>query len=259
ERVVGQLDFNDFVASSGFNLGQGISAGNPDLDPQQAWVGEAAAERRFWKAGAATLTYRHSELSDVVDRGPVRLVRVDPVTGVTTVTVFDQPTNIGDGTKDEIIDTLNVPFDHFGWKGALLRGELNRRWSKVTDPTTLTARPISKLRPTEWEVHFSQDLPRHRSSFGVDLVSGWTETSYRFNYIAQTKLHNGFLITWVERRLQPDLVLRLEIDNWAVRGLRYVTKVYDGPRDIGPLSYTDDRYLTPGRAFYVRVRKTFGG
>jgi outer membrane receptor protein involved in Fe transport len=259
ERVVGQLDFDDFVAGADFSQGTGVSAGNPDLDPEQAWVAEAALEQRFWKSGALTLTYRHSELTDVVDRGPVRLEAADPVTGETQVVFFDQPTNIGDGTKDELIVNLNLPFDHFGWKGALLRGELTRRWSKVTDPTTLTTRPISKLRPLEWQVDFSQDLPEHGLSFGFDLFSGWSETSYRFDYVSEVKLHNAYLNTWVEKRLQPDLTLRVEIGNWTERGIRFATHVYDGPRAPGGLAYTDDRDLKPGRNVYIRVRKTFGG
>jgi outer membrane receptor protein involved in Fe transport len=259
ERVVGQLNFDDFVAGADFASGTGVSAGNPDLNPEQAWVAEAALEQRFWKSGAVTLTFRHSELSDVVDRGPVRLERTDPVTGATTVVFFDQPTNIGDGTKDELVANLSLPSDHLGWKGGLLRAELNRRWSKVTDPTTLTSRGISYLRPLEWSVNFSQDLPQHRASFGFDLFSGWSETSYRFNYVSDVKLHNAYLVTWVEKQLRPDLVVRLEVANWTERGIRFNTAIYDAPRGTGNLLYTDDRDLTPGRSFYVRVRKTFGG
>ena len=259
ERVVGQLDFDDFVAGADFSLGTGVSAGNPDLNPEQAWVAEAAVEQRFWKSGAVTLTYRHSELKDVVDRGPVRLETIDPVTGDVLVNVFDQPTNIGDGTKDELIATLSLPFDRFGWRGALLRAEVNKRWSEVTDPTTLTTRAISRLRPLEWQVDFSQDLPSVGTSFGFDVFSGWSQTSYRFNYISEVKLHNAYLTTWVERRLQPDLVLRVELGNWTERGIRIATHVYDGPRGAGALAYTDDRDLKPGRTLYIRLRKTFGG
>ncbi|MET0275162.1 MAG: TonB-dependent receptor [Phenylobacterium sp.] len=250
ERVVGQLDFDAFVAGADFASGTGVSAGNPDLNPEQAWVAEAALEQRFWKGGAVTVTYRHSELTDVIDRGPVFLPN-----GV----VFDQPTNIGDGTKDELGASVNLPFDHFGWKGALLRGEVNRRWSKVTDPTTLTSRSISKLRPLEWEAHFSQDLPRSGASLGFDLYGGWSQTSYRFNYISEVKLHNAYLVTYVEKRLQPDLVLRVELGNWTERGIRIATHIYDGPRSTAPLLFTDDRDLKPGRSLYIRVRKTFGG
>lgn len=250
ERVVGQLNFDDFVAGADFTGGTGVSAGNPDLDPEQAWVAEAALEQRFWKTAAIILTYRHSELSDVIDRGPAFLPSGE---------VFDQPSNIGDGSKDEFTANLNLPFDHFGWKGALLRSEISRRWSKVTDPTILTSRTISRLRPLEWNVEFSQDLPQQGASLGFGLYSGWSQVSYRYNYVSVVKLHNSYLTTWVEKRLQPDLTLRMEIGNLTKRGIRIQTLQYDGPRNTGALAYIDDRDLAAGRTFYIRARKTFGG
>lgn len=259
ERVVGQLNFDDFVSGTDLTAGTGVSAGNPDLNPEQAWVAEGAIEQRFWNSGALTLTFRHSELTDVIDRGPVRVTTTDPVTGRPVTNVFDQPTNIGDGTKDELIANLTLPLERLGLKGGLLRGELNKRWSDVTDPTTLTTRPISRLRPLEWNVSFSQDLPQWGTSFGFDVYSGWSQVSYRFNYISEVKLHNAYLTTWVEKRLDPSLVVRVELGNWTERGIRIATKQFDGPRDTGRLAYTDDRDLTPGRSLFIRVRKTFGG
>ena len=258
EREVGQLNFDDFVASSDFKLGTDVSAGNPNLNPEQAWVLEGEWEQRFWGGGASVLTYRHSKLTDAVDRGPVKLVTTDPATGQAVVVFFDQPTNIGDGTKDELTWTLNLPFDHFGWKGGLFRAEVNKRWSEVTDPTTHTARPISRLRPLEWQAHFSQDLPKYGTSFGADMYSGWSQTSYRFNYVSDVKLHNSFIVLWVERKLQPTLTLRAELQNLTSRGIRFNTAVYDPIRGPNTLAYTDDRDLTPGQTLYIRVRKTFG-
>jgi len=258
ERVVGQLNFDDFVSGTDLTAGTGVSAGNPDLNPEQAWVAEAAIEQRFWKSGAITLTYRHSELKDAIDRGPVRVTTTDPVTGQTVTNVFDQPTNIGDGTKDELIANVTLPLEPLGLKGGLLRGELNKRWSDVTDPTTRTKRPISRLRPLEWNVSFSQDLPQFGTSFGFDLYSGWSQISYRFNYISEVKLQNAYLATWVEKRLDPTTVVRLELGNWTERGIRIATKQFDAPRDTGQLAFTDDRNLKPGRSIFIRVRKTFG-
>ncbi|ACG76953.1 TonB-dependent receptor [Phenylobacterium zucineum HLK1] len=250
ERVVGQLDFDDFVADADFEEGTGVSVGNPDLDPEQAWVGELALEQRFWKSGALTVTYRHSELTDVIDRGPVF---------TPSGKVFDRPTNIGDGTKDELIVTLMVPSDPLGWKGGVLQGELNRRWSKVTDPTTLTRREISRLRPLEWEVRYTQDLPQWGTSVGVAAFSGWSQTTYRYNSITDVKLHNAYVTAWIDKRLDPETIVRVEFTNLTERGIRFNTQAYDGDRRTGQLAYTDDRDLTPGRTLYVRLRKSFGG
>ncbi|MGA0608206.1 TonB-dependent receptor plug domain-containing protein [Phenylobacterium sp. VNQ135] len=259
ERVVGQLNFDDFVAGADFEEGTGVSVGNPDLNPERAWVAEVAAEQRFWKSGALTLTYRHSELQDVIDRGPVFVDRINPDTGRPERLVFDRPTNIGDGTKDELTVTLQVPSEPLGWTGGVLQGELNKRWSKVADPTTLTSREISRLRPLEWEARYTQDLPKWNASVGVAVFGGWSQTTYRYNSITDVKLHNAYITTWIDKRLRPDLILRVEYQNLGERGIRVNTQAFSPDRRTGSLLYTDDRDLTPGRSLYVRVRKTFGG
>jgi outer membrane receptor protein involved in Fe transport len=245
ERVVGQLDFDDFTASSSLAAGV-LTAGNPDLDPEQAWVSEAAVERRFWGAGAVVLTYRHSALTDVIDRAPV----------FTPTTVFDAPANIGEGTKDEFIASLTLPFDRLGLKGVQLRGESTWRNSEVTDPTTRQTREISKLRPQEWEAHFSWDLPQYRLAWGVDAYGGWRETSYRLDQIDIRKLKT-YVSPYVEWKPRRDITLRAEGGNFTERGLRRTRYVYAGPRGASPFAYVDDRDIQFGRMVYVRMRKTF--
>ena len=249
EREVGQLDFDDFVADTGFDTGAGVQAGNPDINPEQAWVAEAAFEQRFWDKGALVLTYRHFELKDVIDLAPVR---------GTDGSVFDTPANIGDGTKDEIAVNLTLPLDKLGWKGAQLRGQSTWRESKVTDPTTGQKREISGLRPVSWEAHLTHDLPQWRINWGLDAFGGWRETYYRFDQITDVKLKT-FVIAFVEWKPEPDLSIRGEVGNLMERGLRRTRREFAGPRDAAGLDFTDDRDLQFGRVLYVRVRKTFGG
>ena len=247
ERTVGQLDFDDFVADSSLSSGV-VTAGNPDLSPESAWVIEAAVERRFWTKGAIVATVRHSELTDVVDRAPVFGANG----------VFDAPANIGEGTKDELILNLTLPFDPIGLKGAQLQAEATWRSSEVTDPTTGEGREISDLRPMEWEAHFTHDLPQWRTTWGVDAFGGWRETSYRFDQVYDVKLKT-YVRPFIEWKPQPDLSVRLELPNVTERGLRKTRTVYEGPRDANPIAYVDDRDYQFGRMYYLRVRKTFGG
>lgn len=246
ERVVGQLNFDDFVANSDFS-GTGVSAGNPDLNPEQAWVYEAALEQRVWDA-VAVLTYRHSELKDVVDRGPV----------TSPTGVFDTPMNIGGGTKDEIIADLTIPLDRYGLRGGQLKGELNYRDSEVTDPTTRAKRRISRLRPLEWSVNYTQDLPQWQMSVGFDIYSGWDQVTYRYNSITSVKLHNSYVRPFVEKRFPEGWTLRAEMPNAFGRGIRITREQYAGRRDTSPLSYVEDRDLDFGPMFWFRIRKTFG-
>jgi outer membrane receptor protein involved in Fe transport len=248
EREVGQLNFNDFVASANLNTGTGITAGNPDLNPEQAWVAEAAIEQRFWGSGVIVLTARHYELKDAVDRGPV----------FTATGVFDRPTNIGDGTKDELAVQLTIPFERFGLVGAQLKGDVTRRWSKVIDPTTRAKREISGLRPIEWNASFSYDMPQHHLTWGADAFGAWRERYYRFNQIETSKLKT-YVKPFAEWRPRPDLNLRVELPNITSRGFHRTVLTYPGPRGQGARPDVEDRDVQFGRMFYFRVRKTFAG
>lgn len=249
EREVGQLDFDDFVADANFSDSSGVSAGNPDLNPEQAWVGEAAVEQRFWGSGSAILSFRHYEIKDVVDRGPVFAPNGD---------VFDRPENIGDGTKDELAFQVSVPLARVGLNGATLKGEVTKRWSKVEDPTTHLDREISDLSPVEWEASYIHDVPAWRMTYGVDAYGGFRETSYSYDRVRTLK-RRTFVRPFVEYRPRPDINMRLELPNITARGQRRTILTYPGPRNAGGAPSLDDRDYQPGQMVYFRIRKTLGG
>jgi hypothetical protein len=249
EKEVGQLNFDDFVAKSSLNTST-ITSGNPDINPQQDWVAEAAVERRFWGAGSIVFTARHFKITDAVDRAPIFLPNGE---------FFDAPANIGNGTKDEIMVELTVPLDKLGLAGAQLKGDVTKRWSEVTDPTTHAKREFSNLRPLEWEAHFAQPLPRWNANWGVDFPNNmWRQTFYRSDVIETQKL-KIYVDPFIEWKPRPDLQLHLEIQNLGERGFRDTRKVYAGPRNTAPVAFIDDRDQQFGQIIYVRIRKYFGG
>ncbi|MBI1200078.1 MAG: TonB-dependent receptor [Phenylobacterium sp.] len=249
EREVGQLNFNDFVASANLTTTGSIYAGNPDLNPEQAWAAEVALEQRFWTSGSIVLTARHYELSDVVDRAPV----FDP-----SGAVFDAPANIGDGSKDELKLELTLPTDKLGVARGQLKGDVRRGWTDVTDPTTHESRGISGYHPIDWNVSFSQDVPRWNMTWGVDVYGSFRERYYRFNQIEDFKL-SALVRPYIEIRPRDDLNLRLELFNATQRGLRDYTATYPGPRNAGgaPDVQARDQTRTPYGAF-IRLQKKFG-
>jgi outer membrane receptor protein involved in Fe transport len=233
-------------------------AGNPDLTPQQAWVYEAAYERRFWGAGALVLTARRFDISDTVDRGPARdvfgaIIR-DPVTGQP---VADRPDNIGSGVKKELQASLTVPLDRFFIPLAQLRGQLTKRDTKVRDPITGEKREISVVHPLDWEVHYSQDLPAWKATWGVDLLGGFRERFYRLNEI-ETRKFSPWVFVYAEYKPQPDWVIRVELAGVSSRNFRRIREVYAGPRNVSGVAFTDVRSLEWDGSFFVRVRKIFG-
>ena len=246
EREVSQLNFDDYIASSSTASTGAVLAGNPDLSPQQAWVAEAAIERRFWGSGAAVLTLRHSELTDVIDRAPIY---------VNGVAVADAPGNIGNGTSDEIVASLAIPLQRFGLKAAQLKGQVTRRFTSVMDPATGRRREISNLHPVDWELHFNQDLPKIRTNWGVEIFAGgFRERAFRLSEIETKKVGTPIWI-FAETRLRPDLLLRMEVQNIGERNAKRIREVYAGPRGSSALSYTDDRDLEFGRSFLIRIKK----
>ena len=260
EREVGQLNFDDFVASSGVASTGTLSAGNPNLTPQQAWVFEAAYERRFWTAGSLVLTARRSELSDVVDR--------IPIFGTSGAILADAPGNLGAGRRDELQASVTVPLDRLGVRSAQLRAQVTRRWATVVDPLTGRTREISNLRtsntrdpsgvsPVNWEVHFTQDIPAWKSVWGADIIGGYREVAYRLTEVETRKISTAVTM-FDEYRLHPDLTLRVELQLLNQRHAKRIRQVYAGPRNLDVLDYTDLRDLTWGGSLMIRLRKTFG-
>ena len=262
EREVGQLNFDDFVASPGVASTGTLTAGNPNLTPQQAWVIEAAYERRFWGAGAVVLTARHYALSDVVDR--------IPVFGVGGVVLADVPGNIGSGTKNELQASLSLPLDRLGVHAAQFRGQVTRRITRVEDPLTgrhreisvprftQDTRELSQLGPVGWDAHFTQDLPKLKVVWGVDVVGGARESAYRLTEVETRKVSTEVLI-FGEYKPRPDLTIRLEAQTMNQRNVKRIREVYRGPRNLGVIDYTDVRDLEWGGSLLIRVRKAFGG
>jgi hypothetical protein len=244
EKEVGQLDFNDFIASSSLSTGQ-IHAGNPNLDPQQASVIEAAYERRFWTTGDVSFTYRHSDLTDVVDRAPVFSPSGD----------YDAPANIGKGRKDELIVAVTTPLDPFGVPGGQLKANYTWRTSRVLDPTTEVERSISGLRPRAGEIDFTQNLPKWNLNWGLTYYAGWREAYYRFDQIeVDTWRPNGS--AFVEYRPIKTLAIRFELDDISADYRRNL-EVFPDARSLTAMTYSAKRDLYFGPTPYVRIRRTF--
>jgi hypothetical protein len=250
EREVGQLNFDDFAASAAPISNGGVHPGNPDISPQWDWVIEGAYDRRFWGAGDITITARHYQLHDVIDRVPV-YVAGDPADD------YDQPGNIGPGTNDEVALALTLPLDKLGIEHGLITGQGTRRWSRVIDPTTGLPRPISAEHPLDGELHFTQGLTRWKSTWGFDVYNQWRETRYYYDEVQIDKLKT-FVTLFAEYKPKPDLSFRLEISNLTARGFEHALEVFNGPRNVYGLDYNDLRDLRTGRLLHFRIRKTFG-
>ena len=259
EREVTQLNFDDFVANNSVAQTGAVIAGNPDLSPMQAWVAELAVERRFLKRGSVIVTLRHSGLKDVIDRAPVYFGNL----------VADSPANIGDGWRNEIQVSLSSPLDGLGLPLSMLKAQVTFRETEVTDPTTGTPRQISAIvtygpppniqavRESEWELHYTQDLPKLSSTWGIDLVGPYIDRYFRASEIETQKVET-WMIVYGEWKWRPDLSFRVEVQAPLARDVARVRDVWSGPRSTAPFNYQDYRNLQYDGAVQLRLRKTFG-
>ena len=235
EREVGQLNFQDFASEVNLNSGQ-QSTGNSELEPDKTWVYEATYEKRFWDGAAAVLTFRHEDISDVVDLFP-RDVMVDtdndniPDTSVLLV----GPGNIGSGTNDEISFNLTLPLANLGLKGAELKIETEWENSEVTDPLTGEKRRISGQRPEDINVSFRQDLPDQHLTFGFGWFQGWRESYYQVDNIENLRLKD-YYHSFVEWKPDPGFTLRAELNNLDPFSFNIERQIYAGRRDQFPLA-----------------------
>jgi outer membrane receptor protein involved in Fe transport len=247
ERVVGQIDFGNFISTSDLG-GSGVSAGNSDLRPDQRDQYEIAYEWHFWDKGAITATLLHEEITDVVD-----LIVVDDGMG----NLFDAPGNIGYGTNNQIDIEATLPLDFLGVDNGLLKTTTIWRSSRVHDPVTGGIRIITAQRPNDLEFAFTQDIDSLKSTWGINWFNGWHEWYYRLQELRDRKIPPGLLNVFWEYKPTPDWSLHVEFDD--IDPFIYDDKHYnfDPSRATVPFATLEERTVRSQPRFYFEIRKTF--
>jgi len=247
ERVVGQLDFGNFIATGNLG-GSGVTSGNADLRPDQRTQYEISYEHHFWDKGAATLQLIHEQITDVVD-----LVKVEAPDG----TFFDAPGNIGNGRNDQINLQVTLPLDKLGIPNGLLKSQTNFQLSSVRDPVTGENRVITAERPQNIEFDFTQDINSLKSTWGFTYYNCWDEHYFRLMQTQHRKTVPPFLTAFWEYKPTPDWSLHFELENFG----RFVYDNqffdYDAPRDTGKLVEIEERSIKSQPRIYIDIRRTF--
>jgi hypothetical protein len=243
EREVGQLDFGDFVASADIDIGQ-VEAGNPDLEPQKAWVIEGVYERRFWDEGVFDVTWSHAEIEDVVD--------LIPLTGG-----FEGVGNIGDGTSDFVQLRLTLPTDRLGISGGRLIVRGNWSWTEVTDPLTGEPRRFQGNQHFGCGVDFNQDLRGGRWAWGLQHGCNTDRgTSFRIREV-RDGYREPFVTLYGQWKPDGRTTVRLDLGNASDRATGYDRDIYTGPRDVSPVAFRETRRTKMSPWLFVQVRRTF--
>lgn len=241
EREVGQLDFGDFAAGSEFSSNT-VNAGNPDLAPEQAWVLELGYEQPIFTDGALALTFRHSEVEDVID--------LIPISG------FAAPGNIGDGRRQELVLSMTLPFDNMGPGLGRLQIDTTVKDSSVTDPVTGEQRRISSEVPLETDITYTRDFPGLNGSFGVRGDIGNKRTAYRIDQLISERTSGFWRVYW-DWRPRQDINIRTQIENVLSRESRRHRDIYADTRAEAAIAATEERGARFDPFLMLRVRWNF--
>ncbi|WP_439472515.1 TonB-dependent receptor plug domain-containing protein [Brevundimonas sp.] len=243
ERLVGQLDFEDFVASADIDIGQ-VEGGNPDLEPSKETLFEAFYERRFWGEGVFDVTLQHSQVEDVVD--------VIPLAGG-----FDGVGNIGDGTSNWLQLRLTLPMDRLGLSNARLQARGSWSQTSVTDPVTGEERRFQGNQAFGCGVNFNQDLMDGRWSYGVD--HGCNVDKGRIFRVREIRAlrTDPFVTIYGQWKPRSDLTLRIDLGNATNQAQGYTRELHSGPRDVAPVTTRETRSTRMSPWLFFQVRKTF--
>ncbi len=246
EKVVGQLDFNDFIATS--SLAQtGVTAGNPNLKPDQHTQYEISYERHFWDKGAIVATLMHEQIQDVID--------YVPVTGSSGV--FDAPGNIGSGQNTQLDVEVTLPLDKIGLPNGLLQGSNIIRFAQVHDPVTEQLRTISSERPQVFQWSLTQDIPDLKSTWSVFFFNCWDEYSYRIEQEQHRRVLPPYIGGYWEYKPTPNWSFHVEVDN--ADPFVYDDKFwnYPAPRNVSLPDQIAEQRMTSQPRLFIDIRKTF--
>ncbi len=247
EKIVGQLDFNNFIASANLSS-TGITAGNENLRPDQHTQYEVSLERHFWGKGAFVLTLMHEDIKDVVDFVPV---------AAPGGALFDAPGNIGNGQDNQITVQGALPLDAIDLPGGLLTTTSIFNLTSVRDPVTGENRVISGQRPQNIRIRYSQDIDSLNSTFNVFYYNGWDEKYFRLAQVRHRRALPPYLNMWWDYKPSAAWSFHLEADNVMGFIYRDATFNYSGPRNVAPLSNVDEYVAHSMPTIDFQVRWTF--
>ncbi len=247
-RDVGQLDFGDFVSAAAVADAL-IAGGNPDLTPQNAWIGEIGADLRFPGGAALGLTLAHHQITDVADLVRLRDDRGTPLDPGDDQ-FFDAPGNIGDGEITRLDVNFSTPLSFIPGSRLTVRGYL--RDSEVEDQVTGLPRIISYTPESEISISFRQDINSWRFSWGAEIFKQGEFQVYRFNEI-DTNEEGPWIDLWVETTALPNnMKLRLWAAN-AFDGVVNRDRLFFG--DLSDADVTNDDRTGPFRRRDLRERQ----
>lgn len=183
ERIVGQLDFNDFAASSQATDDR-ITSGNPDLTPYKKYVASTTLDWTFGKRGSLNIEAFYEWRNDIWEE----IILPSGGYGLG---------NAGNARYWGMTSRANLPLDAFV-EGALLKISLGLKNSSFADPVIGgEKRRIDSMKPYEMSIDFRHDVAGADMAWGFGYESNNT-TQYFYSDVLREMKQQGIFSAFIE-------------------------------------------------------------
>jgi len=244
-RQVDQLSFGDFANSVQLETSH-VTLGNTALVPQKDWLNTLILDHTFWDKGALSLAYEHYTYEDTSDFIPV----------FDGSDIYTASGNIGKAQGDFLHLKLDTPLDRLMVPHGTFSLEWIYRNTKVKDPVTGDERHISGIEPHIYSASFSQEFPKTRTSWGLDVSSNGKDRNYLANEIDDSYF-DPWTQVWFQYVTPKKVTFRIMLKNPL--NLRFTQDrwVYEGLRGASPVAYTQHTTSKVPPVLEVRLKKDF--
>jgi outer membrane receptor for ferrienterochelin and colicins len=241
QRRVGQLDFEDFLASVDVQTNNS-NASNPRLVPPQSWLLELEVNRSLGQAGSVQLKLEAESISDIVDQVPVSATE-------------EAVGNLPSAKRLRASLRTGLILDGLGLQGGRVDVTVVQTSERLRDPLRGTKRSVSDAEPWTWRFEFRHDVPSTPWVWGIQADQEGKKRIYRLDYDQYQYRDRPQLILFAEHKNVFGVKVRALLQNTLQREERSFETYYVDRRD-GPVGFYQNRTNKFGLIYRLQVSGT---
>lgn len=242
ERVVGQLDFFDFIATVDLDQ-EREDASNADLRPEQSWLYDVEASWRMGPLGNLTVSAYLQNLVDVVDQVPL------PGGG-------QAPGNLPSARFYGVEGQTTLLSDAVGWKGTRIDLTLGWNQSAVRDPLLGTQREVSGNELLRFEFRVRHDVPGSDWAFGTRGDWAKNARNVRLDEVSLNQPSFAQMFAFLENKDVAGMTMRARVGNLLNQRDRFERTVFAN-RAAGQIAFSERRDRRFGTVFSFDIEGSF--
>lgn len=242
ERVVGQLNFFDFIASVNVNQ-ERVNVTNADLVPPQSWLFEFESQKIIGDYGSITLRAFYEDISDIVDLIPIQ-------------GGGQAPGNIDSALRYGASTNITLLSDPLGWNGMRLDIEAEYTETEVLDPLLNTKRRISDETFIRFNSTLRQDFQNTDWAIGFSTNYDRASRLVRLDEISEFVPSFAFAEVFVEYKDFYGITLRATVADVLYRDNNFFRTVFND-RVTGDIAFREERFRGFGRIFRLDIEGSF--